>query len=74
MKAVVEKVSLTLAITQGLVGPKLLANTHLKWRKGIRLIFLNFSLWCSQGGNAFLTWICVGKGTEEFSFLCNNLQ
>lgn len=47
LKAVVEKVSLRVALSQGLVGPKDQVNSEYKSemvliRKGIRLIFRNF--------------------------------
>jgi len=44
LKAVVEKVSLTLANRQGSVGPKSRGNPLINRLKGSRLIFLHFRL------------------------------
>jgi len=56
LKAVVEKVSLRVALSQGLVGPEDQVNSEYKSemiliRKGIRLIFRNFRIQI-KGGNA----------------------
>ena len=59
LKIVVGKVFLRLAIMQELVGPKWKGNT-VKSRKGIRLIFLNFSL---QTSGFILS--CEAIGSEE---------
>jgi len=68
LKAVVEKGSLKLANMQGLVGPKLLGKPFFQWRKGIRLIFLNYLFWMLRLRSRLRFQVLLVKVQENYLF------